>query len=49
MKARKEATSWTLYLEDFLLSRRVEGKKARTLAWYRDILTPRLQRRSFTW
>ena len=39
MKARKE-TLWTLYLEDFLLCGRVEGKKPSTLRWYRETLTP---------
>ena len=39
LKTKKE-TLWTVYLEDFLLSGRVEGKKAKTLEWYKAILTP---------
>ncbi len=39
LKTKKE-TLWTIYLEDFILSGRVEGKKAKTLEWYKAILTP---------
>ncbi len=39
LKTKKE-TLWTAYLEDFLLTGRVEGKKAKTLEWYKVILTP---------
>ncbi|WP_369019270.1 phage integrase N-terminal SAM-like domain-containing protein [Thermatribacter velox] len=39
LKAKKE-TLWNLYLEDFLLSGRVEGKKSSTLKWYKEYLTP---------
>ncbi|NLY04857.1 MAG: tyrosine-type recombinase/integrase, partial [Candidatus Atribacteria bacterium] len=39
LKTKKE-TLWTACLEDFLLSGRVEGKKAKTLEWYKVILTP---------
>jgi len=39
LKTKKE-TLWTVYLEDFLFSGRVEGKKAKTLEWYKVILTP---------
>jgi len=39
LKTKKE-TLWTVYLEDFLLTGRVEGKKAKTLEWYKVILTP---------
>jgi site-specific recombinase XerD len=39
MKTKNE-TLWTLYLDDFLLSGRVEGKKSTTLRWYKETLTP---------
>ncbi|NSW76956.1 MAG: phage integrase N-terminal SAM-like domain-containing protein, partial [Candidatus Atribacteria bacterium] len=42
MKTKKE-TLWSIYLEDFLLSGRVEGKTAATLKWYKEVLTPFVQ------
>jgi len=38
VKAKKE-TLFNLYLEDFLLCGRVEGKKSNTLRWYKETLT----------
>ncbi len=40
LKTKKETSLWGLYLEDFLLSGRVEGKKSSTLKWYKEYLTP---------
>jgi len=39
MRAKRE-TLYHLYLEDFLLCGRVEGKKPSTLRWYKETLTP---------
>jgi hypothetical protein len=36
----KAKTSWTAYLEDFLLTGRIEGKKAKALQWHKEILAP---------